>query len=158
MARQPIDLESDSAKAGIRYLLEKGTVLDPSLARGEEGGHWRAHYELVEPGVLRVPLELRGPLQSTGVDSARAAAAVVGQNRTVAILKALRDAGVPIVWGTDLTVPGFSIYREMELARFPTSSVPLSRSRRMARAGTMVAAWIASMGVNPPRTASSISR
>jgi imidazolonepropionase-like amidohydrolase len=116
VARQPIDLESDSAKAGIRYLLEKGTVLDPSLARGEEGGHWRGHYDLVEPGVLRVPLELRGPLQSTGVDSARAAAAVAGQNRTVAILKALRDAGVPIVWGTDLTVPGFSIYREMELA------------------------------------------
>jgi imidazolonepropionase-like amidohydrolase len=38
------------------------------------------------------------------------------QIRSANILKALRDAGVPIVLGTDLTVPGFSIYRDMELA------------------------------------------
>lgn len=116
VARQPIDLASDSAKEGIRFLREHGTVLDPSFSRGEEGGHWRSHYELVEPGVLRVPLELRVPLQSTGTDSANATRATEGQTRMVARVKVLRDAGVPIVLGTDLTVPGFSIYRDIELA------------------------------------------
>jgi imidazolonepropionase-like amidohydrolase len=116
VGREPVNLASDSAKAGIQFLLEHRTVLDPSLSRGEEGGHWRGHYELVEPGVLRVPLELRVPLQSTGTDSARAVASTASQIRSANIVKALRDAGVPIVLGTDLTVPGFSIYRDMELA------------------------------------------
>ena len=116
VGREPVNLASDSAKAGIQFLLAHRTVLDPSLSRGEESGHWRGHYELVEPGVLRVPLELRVPLQSTGIDSARAVAATASQIRSANIVKGLRDAGVPIVLGTDLTVPGFSIYRDMELA------------------------------------------
>lgn len=116
VAPQPLDMNSEAAKTGIRFLLEHGTVIDPSFARGEEGTHWRGHYELVEPGVLRVPVELRVPLQSTGVDSAIAERARPNRDRSAAIAKVLRDAGVPIVLGTDLTVPGFSIYREMELA------------------------------------------
>src|ERR1700682_2685544 len=43
-------------------------------------------------------------------------------------------------------------------ARLPASTVPLSRSSFMARAGTMVAAWMASIGDMPPWTYSSISR
>src|SRR6185436_96899 len=35
--------------------------------------------------------------------------------RTLAIIKALYDAGVPVVAGTDEGIPGFSVYREIQL-------------------------------------------
>jgi imidazolonepropionase-like amidohydrolase len=46
------------------------------------------------------------------VDTATAHARLA---RQLAIVRALHDAGVPIVAGTDEGVPGFSVYREIEL-------------------------------------------
>jgi imidazolonepropionase-like amidohydrolase len=46
------------------------------------------------------------------------ATAPLGQQifqRTLAIIEALHKAGVPIIVGTDQNVPGFSVYREIEL-------------------------------------------
>lgn len=114
--REPLDWESATAKDGVRLLRERRIAIDPTQARAEEGGHWRGHYERVEPGVLRVPRELRDPLQSTGRDSTSAVRSAAAQLASAQMLKGLRDRGVPIVLGTDLAVPGFSIYRELELA------------------------------------------
>jgi imidazolonepropionase-like amidohydrolase len=69
-----------------------------------------------EPGVERVPRELRGALESTGVPGALAARAAGQRQLGLALTGALHRAGVPIVLGTDLTVPGHSMHRELELA------------------------------------------
>ena len=113
---QPVNLESEEARRAIALFVQRGTVIDPSLARGEEFSHWKGHYHLIEPGVALAPPELRAPLQSTGRDSAFAVQAFGRQTRLLSIVNDLRRSGIPIVLGTDLTVPGHSIARELELA------------------------------------------
>ena len=48
----------------------------------------------------------------SAIDSATANARL---ERTLGIIRALHEAGVPVVVGTDEGVPGFSVYREIEL-------------------------------------------
>lgn len=91
-------------------------MLDPSVARAEEFLHPKGRFMDFEPGAGPVPLELRGALESTGVDSGLAERARTSLDRSLTVVGALHRAGIPIVLGTDLTVPGHSIYRELELA------------------------------------------
>jgi imidazolonepropionase-like amidohydrolase len=69
----------------------------------------------IEPGVDHVAPELREQLVNEGLPPERA---VTGQKivqEELAIIGALHGAGVRIVAGTDQTVPGYSLYREIEL-------------------------------------------
>jgi imidazolonepropionase-like amidohydrolase len=68
-----------------------------------------------EPGVAKVAPELREQLINTGVPPDRAP--VMHKQRQIYLetVGALHRAGVPIVAGTDQTVPGYSLYRELEL-------------------------------------------
>jgi imidazolonepropionase-like amidohydrolase len=112
-----LDVESEHAQAALRHLAERGTVLDPSLARAEQHAHPRdSGYAHLEPGVARVPLELRGALESTGLSGALAPRAAGQRRALLSVVGAAFRAGVPIVLGTDLTVPGHSMHRELELA------------------------------------------
>jgi imidazolonepropionase-like amidohydrolase len=54
-------------------------------------------------------------LTHTGVPPEQAAAAARRFAELRAIVGALHKAGVPIVAGTDLAVPGYSLHRELEL-------------------------------------------
>ena len=92
-----------------------GTVLDPTMALRELNAD--SHAELVrkEPGLSKLPPTIAAALADVGarpedLDKARARFA-----KALALLKLLHQAGVPIVAGTDQTVPGHSIYRELEL-------------------------------------------
>lgn len=69
----------------------------------------------VEPGIARVAPELREQLAGGGVPSDIAANRRKIFNNELAVIGALHHAGVPVVVGTDQSVPGFSVYREMEL-------------------------------------------
>ncbi len=112
-----VDLTAERARALVRLLAERGTVVDPSFARAEQHAHPRdSGYAAYEPGVARVPRELRGALESTGVPGALAARGAAQRRLALAVGGALHAAGVPVVLGTDLAVPGHSIYRELELA------------------------------------------
>jgi imidazolonepropionase-like amidohydrolase len=112
-----LDLASEHARAFVRFLAERGTVVDPSLARAEQHAHPRdSGYAAYEPGVARVPPALRGALESTGVPGALAERAAAQRRLVLAVVGTLHRAGVPLVLGTDLSVPGHSIYRELELA------------------------------------------
>jgi imidazolonepropionase-like amidohydrolase len=63
-----------------------------------------------------VPVELRGALESTGVPATLTARAAAQRRLGLDVTGALHRAGVPVVLGTDLVVPGHSIHRELELA------------------------------------------
>ena len=52
--------------------------------------------------------------------------------RTLGVLRALHDAGVPLVAGTDEGVPGLSIYREVEL--YAKAGIPAIDALRSATA------------------------
>ena len=100
----------------VGLLTARGTRVEPTFARGEQHAHSRdSGFVAYEPGVATAPRELRHVLEATGTDAAsarRMAPALAESRRTLA---ELGRAGVPLLVGTDLTVPGHTIYRELEL-------------------------------------------
>ena len=100
----------------IAALKRHGTVVDPTLAL----------YELLarpldqpidsfEPGFRKVARELEAPLSGFGTPVGMAARSRAQLNDSLALVNSLRRAGVPIVAGTDQSVPGHSLHRELEL-------------------------------------------
>jgi len=110
------DAQSDTVRKQIAHLKAKGTVVDPTASWGEIGGHSQAEpLESFQPVTAHLPaafLQSRASGWGTNADTATAHARLA---RTLSLIGALHDAGVPIVAGTDEGVPGFSVYREMEL-------------------------------------------
>jgi len=114
--RAPVDLASSEARRAIVFLLEHHTVLDPTLARSEENAHPKdSLLAAYEPGAAKAPPELAEVLNASGSPGDVAARRMAGLARALPIVNALRAAGIPIVAGTDLVVPGHSIARELEL-------------------------------------------
>jgi hypothetical protein len=114
---RPVELSSPEARAALSLLLERRTVIDPSLARREQRVHAKdstlARYE---PGVRLAPPALQEALEATGVAPDLAARLQPANERYLQLFADLRRAGVRAVLGTDLVVPGHSMHREMELA------------------------------------------
>jgi len=115
-AVENIDLQSGDARKAIAFLKEHHTVVDPTLVISEFfTANTAKPPASFEPGVTRVAPELRQALVDVGPPSPRAEAMQKNLEKSIEVVGALHRAGIPIVAGTDQTVPGFSIYREMEL-------------------------------------------
>jgi imidazolonepropionase-like amidohydrolase len=118
IAHMPIRGEagSDSVRAIVAHLRERGTVIDPTASWGELLQHSTAepvaHFQ---PGVSHLPPVLGQRITAMGVRTIDTATAHARLARTLGVIRALHDAGVPVVAGTDEGVPGFSVYREVEL-------------------------------------------
>jgi imidazolonepropionase-like amidohydrolase len=100
----------------VAFLVAKHTLLDPTIAWNELLGRAPSTLpESFEPGIRQAPppLALNYASVRNRTDSA---AAVRDQARGFTIFKALHDAGIPIVAGTDGGVPGHSLFRELELS------------------------------------------
>ncbi|MDT7540653.1 MAG: hypothetical protein QOE33_557 [Acidobacteriota bacterium] len=111
-----VDVNSEEAQAAIRFFKEHGTVIDPTLSIFE----WQFHpadvpFSQIEPGAAKLPRELVGAINNTGVPPAAVPRATEIMNQYTAIVGALHRAGVTIVAGTDQVVPGHSLHREIEL-------------------------------------------
>jgi imidazolonepropionase-like amidohydrolase len=117
-AAAAIDLNSPESRKAIEFIKSHGTVIDPTMALEEMlyMASPRHPISSFEPGAKRVAPELAqqfadasgpaGPMQETAEKIFQKAIETVG---------ALHRAGVTIVAGTDQSVPGFSVYREIEL-------------------------------------------
>ncbi len=131
-----LDLRSDRVKSFIALLKERGIVSDPTLATFE--GMFKGQPGEVDPGFAavadRLPPQVRRSLYGGGLnppadqvqryrDSYRAM-----QN----MVKALHDAGVTIVAGTD-SLAGFALHRELEL--YVDSGIPAPEALRIATLG-----------------------
>ena len=115
-ARANIDLNSAESKKAIAFLVEHKTVVDPTLALMEFFTASTAKPPAsIEPGVAKVAPELAAILGEASAPSRYADLQEKGFLKEVEIVGALHRAGVPIVAGTDQTVPGYSLYREIEL-------------------------------------------
>ena len=111
-----IDINSDEGKKAVAFFKQHQTVIDPTMALFEM--QFRPDSEpatQMEPGIARVAPELREQLVSGGLPPEAAPYAQKIRQADLAIIGALHRAGVPIVAGTDQAVPGFSLYREIEL-------------------------------------------
>ncbi len=118
IAHLPIrgEASSDSVRAIIEFLAKKGTVIDPTASWGEILGHSVAQpVATFQPGVDRLPPVLAQRIRAMGTAGIDTATAHARLARTLGVIGALYRAGVPVVAGTDEGVPGFSVYREIEL-------------------------------------------
>ena len=115
-ANGEINLNSTAAHDTIAYLKAHHIVVDPTLALMEYLTSSTAKPPAsFEPGVLKLPVELAQPLNDVGPPPPDADAYEKQFEKYVEIVGALHKAGVPIVAGTDQTVPGYSLHREIEL-------------------------------------------
>jgi hypothetical protein len=110
-----VDPKSPFAQGVIATLKAHGTVIDPTLALDET--LWLSHDALaaVEPGLATLPPPLAAVMEGSGgqPDSGAFAQRIFRAHR--ATLRALHEAGVTIVAGTDQAVPGHSLHREIEI-------------------------------------------
>jgi imidazolonepropionase-like amidohydrolase len=111
-----IDPESPQVKKVIKLLLEHHTVVDPTAALMEILAHSTATpLSTIEPGILKVAPELKEGLETMGTPPAGAQDAAARFRGILQAIRVLHEAGVPIVAGTDQSVPGYSLDREIEL-------------------------------------------
>ncbi len=112
----PLTMDLPEARRAIAFLAQRHIVVDPTVALYELLLHPADQpITAFEPGAAKVAPELRAALAGSGVEPARAAAAAARLRGYLEIVGALHRAGVPIVAGTDMAVPGHSLHRELEL-------------------------------------------
>ena len=131
-----LDLAADSVRRFIAYLKDKGTVVDPTLATFE--GMFTSDPDQLSPGdravAGRVPAQVRRGMAGGGLpaDSVTRAVYRASYRNMLAMVKALFDAGVPLVAGTDCTA-GFCLHRELEL--YVEAGIPAAEVLRIATLG-----------------------
>jgi imidazolonepropionase-like amidohydrolase len=111
-----IDLESPEAQKALAFLKDHHTVVDPTMALMEFFTATTAKPPAsFEPGVNKVAPELAEQLTDVAPPNDRSEIGEKVFEKELAIVGALRRAGIPVVAGTDQTVPGHSLHREIEL-------------------------------------------
>jgi imidazolonepropionase-like amidohydrolase len=117
VAHLPIngDPQYPQTRAAIEMLARHKTVIDPTLPWTELLGHAPGTpLESFEPGFARAPPPFVANYRSVKNDiDAATARRRVRDSQTM--VKALFDAGVPIVAGTDGALPGHSLLRSIEM-------------------------------------------
>jgi imidazolonepropionase-like amidohydrolase len=107
---------SEDVTRTIGFLREHKTMMDPTQSWNELLGHAAgAPVTAFQPGIARIPPPLNRVFSNAGTAGIDAATARMRVERGLRIVKALHDAGVPIVAGTDEGIPGHSVHREIEL-------------------------------------------
>ena len=107
---------SDEVKRTVAFLRDHKTVIDPTQSWNELLGHAAGTpIAAFQPGVAKIPAPLNRVFSNAGAAGVDAATARSRLERGLRIVKALHDAGVPIVAGTDEGIPGHSVHREIEL-------------------------------------------
>jgi len=115
-AVKSIDPNSAAAQRVIAILKEHGTVIDDTAALFELDT--KTADELgtaVEPGIANVAPELQQQFQSFGETGELLSFVKLRWSKTLEIMSALHRAGIRFVAGTDQAVPGYSVYREIEI-------------------------------------------
>ena len=112
----PIDLQSQTARSAMDFFRSHHTVIGPTMALFE----WLWHEQNTpisnfEPGIAHVAPELRAAIEQSGTQAGLAQKTAEVLKTSLAAIVALKRAGVPIIAGTDQGIPGFSLYRELEL-------------------------------------------
>jgi len=131
-----LDLGSDRVRSFIALLKERGTVSDPTLVAFE--GMFTGQAGKMDPGLAavadRLPPQTQRGLYGGGLNPpAEEAQRYRDSFRAMQnLVKALHDAGVRIVAGTD-AMAGFSLHRELEL--YVDAGIPAPDALRIATLG-----------------------
>jgi len=107
---------TDAMRDTIAFLKAHGTVIDPTISWNELLGRSPdTPIEAFQPGFRHVAAPLQRLIAGASGGQVTPQQAHDRLARSLAIIKALHDGGIPIVAGTDKGVPGVSVAREIEL-------------------------------------------
>jgi hypothetical protein len=109
-----VELDGPRAKELIQVLKDHHTILDPTVALFESFMN-TVPLDKLEPGVDHLPPQLHEALDNPPAPPAQAALQTARWQALMATLRALHEAGIPMVAGTDQAIPGYSLHREIEL-------------------------------------------
>jgi amidohydrolase family protein len=109
-----LDLHGPRARDLLSTLKAHHTILDPTLAIYETFMN-TAPLDQLEPGLAHVAPQLQAALRSPPPSGAQAVLVAAHWQARMATLRALHEAGIPIIAGTDQAIPGYSLHRELEL-------------------------------------------
>ena len=108
------ELGSPRARQSLKFFKEHGTVVDPTMVTLELMLHPdNTPVPSFEPGLAKVAPELLEQIQQKGTPAE--AQMHIAIRFLLNIIKVLHREGIPIVAGTDVSVPGYSLHRELEL-------------------------------------------
>jgi Amidohydrolase family len=109
-----LELDGPRAKELIEALKAHHTVLDPTMVVFETFMHTKPMDQL-EPGITHVAPQLLEALDSPPATPDQVSITEARWQALMATLKTLHQAGIPIVAGTDQSIPGYSLHRELEI-------------------------------------------
>ncbi len=108
----PLDFTTPDAARQLALYREHHTVFDDTLVLFETQMHPETTpLSAIEPGIAHVAPELAAALDSPGVKPDRARR----YDYLLATLRELHRQGLTIVAGTDQSIPGYSLHRELEI-------------------------------------------
>lgn len=111
-----VNFEDSTTKAAVQFLVSHHVVIDPTVGVYEMAyRNVKDDITQMEPAFYTLPLPLQTQFKTTGIDPEGAAGIKPMLTSMGQIVKLLYDAGVPIVAGTDMGFPGFSVNRELEI-------------------------------------------
>ncbi len=111
-----VDLQDSANIAALDYLLRNNVVIDPTMGVYEM--IFRSVKDNIldmEPNFYNLPEPLQSLFASTGMPPEQAKGQQPRFQSMLGLVKALYDKGIPVVAGTDMGFPGYSLARELEL-------------------------------------------
>jgi imidazolonepropionase-like amidohydrolase len=114
----PVEFDPASAdsKHALQLFLSHHTVVDPTMAVLELMLRpMNMPIQSFEPDMNKVPPELIEQLNKKGAPADQAEGLRIVMETFLRMIVTLHRAGVPIVAGTDVGVPGYTLHRELEL-------------------------------------------
>jgi imidazolonepropionase-like amidohydrolase len=115
-AAGPVDLTSERAQRLIALLKQQHIVVDPTAGWGEMAGHPKdADVASFEPGIDAAPYTLASHFRAMGSPAADAAKYHERMESNLKVIRALYDAGVTLIPGSDTGLLGYGLDRELEL-------------------------------------------
>lgn len=111
-----IDFDAPNVKHALEFFKQHDTVIDPTLAVIELMLRpMKKPIVSFEPSMSKVPPELLVQLNKKGQEGPPAELLEKVTDVLVKLVGGLHRAGVPVVAGTDVGVPGHTLHRELEL-------------------------------------------
>src|SRR5258705_10238423 len=107
-----VDFKSPEAQQALDFFKKHGTVIDPTMGIFEWSLHpARVEFSTIEPGAAKLPAQLAGAINNTGVPPEAEAGAKSVLDRFLSTIGALHRAGIPIVAGNEQGVPRRHLHR-----------------------------------------------
>jgi imidazolonepropionase-like amidohydrolase len=102
--------------AAIKFIKDHHVVIDPTIGVFELAfRNVKDDITKLEPNYYNLPLPLQALFKNMGEEPAQAAKLKPVYESMKKTVKVLYDAGIPIIAGTDMGFPGYSLDRELEL-------------------------------------------